>query len=178
MSKRIVAIVLSLILSFLVVACGSQSSGSGGAYGSTSTTPTTAPTTSGAIIKVATATVKGTSESILTNAQGMTLYYFTADTATTSACTGGCASNWPALIFQGSGTPSSATSLPSPLTVVTTVNGSQVAYNGHPLYTFSGDSAAGQTNGEGIAGKWFVATPDLKPVGTQQTTPQAKGRGY
>ena len=29
-----------------------------------------------------------------------------------------------------------------------------------PLYTFSGDTAAGQTNGQGTAGNWFVVAPD------------------
>lgn len=181
MMKRPLPLVLLVVLSWLMIACGSQASSSGGSsntYGSTGSTPTTAPSTSGPVIKTATATVKGTTESILTNAQGMTLYYFTPDTASTSACTGACASNWPALLSQGSGTPGSATTLPGPLTIVTTANGSQVAYNGHLLYTFSGDSAAGQTNGEGIAGKWFVVTPNVKPLATQQTTPQAKGRGY
>ena len=52
-------------------------------------------------------------------------------------------------------------SLPGVLGVVKNANGTQVTYNGHPLYTYSGDSAAGQTHGEGFAGKWFVATPVL-----------------
>ena len=37
----------------------------------------------------------------------------------------------------------------------------QVVYNGHPLYEYTGDSAAGQANGEGIMGKWYAATPTL-----------------
>ncbi|MBV9257350.1 MAG: hypothetical protein JO215_04975, partial [Ktedonobacteraceae bacterium] len=40
-------------------------------------------------------------------------------------------------------------------------NGHQLCYNGHPLYTYSGDTSPGQTNGEGIGNKWFVATSDL-----------------
>jgi predicted lipoprotein with Yx(FWY)xxD motif len=40
-------------------------------------------------------------------------------------------------------------------------NGSHIEYNGHPLYTFSQDTAPGQTNGEGLFGMWFVATPNL-----------------
>jgi predicted lipoprotein with Yx(FWY)xxD motif len=40
-------------------------------------------------------------------------------------------------------------------------NGKQVISHDHSLYTYGGDSAAGQTNGEGLFGKWFVATPDL-----------------
>jgi predicted lipoprotein with Yx(FWY)xxD motif len=117
---------------------------------------------SNALIKTATAMVSGKSETILTDAQGKTLYYFTPDTATTSACTGSCAQNWPPLLATGSGTPTSATTLSGKLSTQTTANGNQVEYNGHPLYTFAADSAPGQTNGEGVLGKWFVATPDLK----------------
>jgi predicted lipoprotein with Yx(FWY)xxD motif len=41
-------------------------------------------------------------------------------------------------------------------------NAAQLAYNGHPLYTFSGDTAAGQTNGNGInsfGGIWSISRP-------------------
>jgi predicted lipoprotein with Yx(FWY)xxD motif len=178
-----------VLLTFLLAACGSSSGSSGGAYGggSSGSTPTAtssgsgsggkygnpSPTTgsnatptattgsSGALIHTATATVKGTSETILTNAQGRTLYYRTSDTAT-SVCSGGCASFWPPLLATGSSTPTSSASLPGKLSVVTDANGSQVAYNGHPLYTFSGDTAAGQTNGEGVMGIWFVVPTSLK----------------
>ncbi len=184
MLKRTIAITVLLVLSLLLAACGSSSSnsyGSSSAAGSTGgTTPTTAPATSAPVIKTATATVKGTSQTILTNAKGMTLYYFTPDTATTSACTGGCATTWPPLQFQGSGTPTSTTSLPGTLSAASDGNGTQVEYNGHPLYIFSGDTAPGQTNGEGILGKWFVASSSLSASGTQQTaptTPTAAGRG-
>lgn len=183
--KRMLPITLLLVLSLLLAACGN--SGSTSSSGSTPTTapptssastPTTAPTTSSALIKTAKATVKGTSQTILTNAQGKTLYYFTPDTASHSACTGPCTAVWPPVLFQGSGTPSSATSLPGTLSAVNDGNGVQAEYNGHPLYTFSGDTAVGQTNGEGSFGKWFVATPDLKAQGTPQATPTRGGYGY
>jgi len=98
--------------------------------------------------------VQGKKVTALTNAQGMTLYTFTPDTATTTACTSGCASTWPPLLFNGSGSPTGSTGL----SVVTDANGMQVQANGHFLYTYAGDSAPGQTNGEGLSGKWFVAT--------------------
>jgi predicted lipoprotein with Yx(FWY)xxD motif len=47
------------------------------------------------------------------------------------------------------------------LTVQADANGMQVEYNGHPLYTFSGDSASGQTTGEGFGGIWHVVSPSL-----------------
>jgi predicted lipoprotein with Yx(FWY)xxD motif len=104
--------------------------------------------------------VKGKATTVLTNMQGETLYYFTPDTPTTSNCTGGCAGTWPPLLLA-SGTPTSASPLPGKLTVVMDANGNQVQYNGHFLYAFSGDSAPGQANGQGIGGVWFVATPSL-----------------
>jgi predicted lipoprotein with Yx(FWY)xxD motif len=112
-------------------------------------------------VKTAQATVKGTSETILTNAQGLTLYYLTADTATKAACTGTCTGIWSPQLFTGTGLPTSASHLSGRLSVVIDANGKQVEYNGHPLYTYSKDTAPGQTNGEGFNGKWFVATPTL-----------------
>lgn len=178
---------LIVLLSFVLAACGSSagsngstssngatptatssssssSSGGGGGYGYPTTpapSPTTATGSTGALIHTATATIKGAAATILTNAQGMTLYYRTSDTAT-SVCSGGCASAWPPLLATGSSTPTSSASLPGKLSVVTDTNGSQVAYNGHVLYTFSGDAAAGQTNGEGVGGVWFVVPTSLK----------------
>ena len=134
-----------LMVAFMAVACGNANYTSSG---STSSSGGTTPSTSAAIIKTTSATVNGKSVTILTNAQGMTLYYFKPDTATKSACTGSCASNWPPLVFTGSGSPASDTALPGTLSVVTDTHGQQLEYNGHLLYRFSGDTAPGQTHGE------------------------------
>jgi predicted lipoprotein with Yx(FWY)xxD motif len=160
--KRAFPISIVLLLAMVVAACGS-STGSSSTPTPAATTPAPAATTPAATdtVKTATATVKGQSTTILTNAQGMTLYYFKPDSPTKSACTGGCATAWPPLLFSGSGSPTTSATLPGMLTAVTTANGNQVEYNGHPLYIYSGDTAPGQTNGEGVAGKWFVCTPDL-----------------
>jgi predicted lipoprotein with Yx(FWY)xxD motif len=131
----------------------------GSGYGNGSTTPTV--NSSGSLIQAATATVKGTSETILTNTQGRTLYYRTIDMPPTTVCSGGCASVWPPLLVSGSNTPTSTTSLPGKLSVQADANGNQVEYNGHPLYIFSGDTAPGQTTGEGFGGIWHVCTPSL-----------------
>ncbi|TMC88875.1 MAG: hypothetical protein E6J10_02220 [Chloroflexi bacterium] len=53
----------------------------------------------------------------------------------------------------------------------------QVEYNGHPLYTYSGDTAPGRTNGEGLLGKWFVSTPSLSVQGGGSTS-GGYGNGY
>jgi len=171
--KRTFQIALLLSMTLIVAACGSTSSSGYGSGGGT--TPTTAPSNSTSILKTASVTVNGKSTTILTNAQGMTLYYFTADTTTKAACTGACAGNWPPLLFTGTGSPTSATTLPGTLTVVTNANGQQVEYNGHQLYTYSGDTAPGQTNGEGFKGKWFVATSTLSGQSAPQATPTSNG---
>lgn len=162
--QSILPITLLLALSLLLAACGSSGATGSGNSGS-------------AVIKTTTATVNGTSETILTNEQGMTLYYFTPDTSTKAACSTGCTSTWPPLLFQGSGTPGSATSLSGTLSAANAGNGMQIEYNGHPLYTYSGDTASGQTNGEGIGGQWFVATPTIKSQGAPSATPTS-GSNY
>lgn len=153
--KRTFLLSIGLLTALFVAACGST----------TSTTSTTSGSPASAITKTAMATVKGKSETVLTNVDGKTLYYFTADTATTAACTGNCISIWPPLLFTDAGSPTSANALSGTLSVQTDANGKQVEYNGHPLYLYSGDTAAGQANGEGLFGKWFVATPDIAVQG-------------
>jgi predicted lipoprotein with Yx(FWY)xxD motif len=96
----------------------------------------------------------------------MTLYYFTPDHHTSINCVGGCAVNWPPLPASSSvpsllsGVSGTFGSIPNP------GGGSVVTYNGWPLYTFEGDTAPGQTNGQGLGGVWFVATPLLAATPT------------
>jgi predicted lipoprotein with Yx(FWY)xxD motif len=125
---------------------------------------------------VATATVSGSSEQVLTESNGYTLYYNTDDTATTASCTGACAGTWPPLTLS-SGQPTSGSSLSGTLTTATTGNGSQVEYNGHPLYRYAGDSGADQSNGEGKGGVWYVATPSLSSSGGSASAASAPN-GY
>jgi predicted lipoprotein with Yx(FWY)xxD motif len=167
-----------MLVALIVAACGGPSSSSNPSStpGSTPTTagaPTTAPTTPvvtptspssvpKVAVRVGTATVHGKSEQVLTNAAGKTLYYLTSDTATHIACTGQCTTFWPPLTT--SGLPTSSDPLPHRLSARADANGRQVEYDGHLLYTFSGDLSAGQANGEGITGfggTWHVATPVL-----------------
>ena len=85
---------------------------------------------------------------VLVDAQGFTLYLFAADTPTSSECAGSCASAWPTATVTG--TPVACSRLSASLvTALTRADGTkQLEYNGHPLYTFKGDTAAGQANGE------------------------------
>ena len=172
--KRFCLSVSLLMVALFAVACASSSSTTTGSSGGT--TPTTAPSSnSAAVLKTASVTLNGQSVTMLTNAQGKTLYYFKPDSATKSACFGACAGNWPPLLFTSSGSPTSASTLSGTLTVVRDANGQQVEYNGHPLYTFAQDTAPGQTNGEGIKGVWFVATSSLPVQSAPQSTPTSNG---
>jgi predicted lipoprotein with Yx(FWY)xxD motif len=161
--KRVLLAVMPFLVMLAISGCASNAT-PGDGTGITGNTPTAAPTTgsgSGAVVKTATAMVDGQSKTILTDANGMTLYYFTPDTATKTACTGACAQTWPPLLFQGSGKVTSATQLPGELEAYQNDNGNQVLYNDHFLYTYSVDTAPGDTKGQDVGGKWYVATPDL-----------------
>jgi len=122
------------------------------------------------------ATVNGQTTTILTNAQGMTLYYFLPDSVAKTACVAACAKAWPPLLATGSTIPTSSTTLPGQLTVLSDDNGSQVEYSGYLLYTFASDTAAGDTKGQGVGKKWYVATPDLASVAIRVTTATVKGK--
>ena len=170
--KRALLMVSGLLLLMVVSACGSTTS-----TGTTSSTPAATPTTANtSTVQTAQVTVKGKSLTILTDTQGKTLYYFTPDTAAKVACTGACAKAWPPLVFSGSGTPTSSTSLPGTLSTLSDTNGNQVAYSGYLLYTYSGDTASGQTKGEGLFGKWYVATPDMASFAVRLAAAPVKGK--
>ncbi len=101
--------------------------------------------------------------SVLAGPSGLTLYMFTPDSSTSSACTGSCASTWPPL---AGALPSLGTGLSaSDFGTITRSDGTaQVTFHGHPLYYFSGDKAAGDTNGQGIGTKWYVLGADGNPI--------------
>jgi len=100
--------------------------------------------------------------SFLIGPNGLTLYTLSSETSTGSVCTGGCLANWPALIVAPGGSVSGPAGATGTFSTFTRADdgATQVALNSHPLYYFAGDSAAGQTNGEGIkafGGTWHVA---------------------
>jgi predicted lipoprotein with Yx(FWY)xxD motif len=99
---------------------------------------------------------------ILVDRQGRTLYDFGKDKHGKSACAGSCAKFWPPLITTGR--PKAGKGVQAKL-LGTTVrkSGRQVTYAGHPLYTYAGDTKAGQTNGEGstnFGAAWYVLAPN------------------
>lgn len=99
---------------------------------------------------------------ILVNGQGRTLYLFERDTRRKSTCYGACASVWPSVTTSGAPKAGRGADRRK-LGTTRRRNGTlQVTYNGHPLYTYTGDAKRGQTNGEGIdgfGGEWYVVSP-------------------
>jgi predicted lipoprotein with Yx(FWY)xxD motif len=116
---------------------------------------------------------------ILVTAQGRTLYLFAPDKRGKSTCYGSCASYWPPLLVTGK--PTAGTGVKASLLGVTVRKDGkhQVTYNGHPLYAYVGDTAAGKTSGEGLdlsGGLWWVVSPAGTAV--KNTTSSSGGGGY
>lgn len=101
---------------------------------------------------------------ILVDQDGKTLYLFEADSNDKSNCSGGCLSLWPPIMANGKATAGNGVTAGM---IGTATGSSQVTYAGHPLYWFSGDTKAGDTNGEGLndfGGEWYAISPAGKAV--------------
>jgi predicted lipoprotein with Yx(FWY)xxD motif len=166
-------------LALALAACGSSSS-------SSSSTPATsapaagassAPASSASGNAVNMTTINGTA--VVTNSSGKTLYWFAPDTSTTSKCTGSCATFWPPLtgpVTAGSG-------VTGTLGTITRPDGTtQATYDGHPLYTYVGDTAAGTAKGNGLnlsGGLWYEMTVSgAKPATGTTASTGGGGAGY
>jgi predicted lipoprotein with Yx(FWY)xxD motif len=173
----------SLAVGAAIVAAACSSAGSTPA--ATVLAATSAPTQAASAMNQAAAVTLGVTNSpslgaYLTGDKGMTLYVFTKDTADTSACSGSCATNWPPLTFASGAMIQGPTGAMGTFATITRADGTmQVTYNHMPLYYFAGDSAAGDTNGQGKLGVWWVAplsgslpaAPAATPAPTTATTP-------
>ena len=159
-----------------VAACASSSS-------STSSSPATA---TGAPAAAASSSSSGNtlmvrtigSAQVLTNSAGLTLYWFAPDTSTTSKCTGSCATYWPPV----KGPATAGSGVTGTLGVITRPDGTmQATYNGHPLYTYVGDSAPGQNNGDGknlSGGVWHQVTVSGTAPAPSASASTHGGYGY
>jgi Uncharacterized protein conserved in bacteria len=117
----------------------------------------------------------------LTGQNGMTLYVTTSDTPDASACTDTCATTWPPLTVATGATITGPSDATGAFATITRSDGTlQVTYNHMPLYYNSGDSAAGNTTGQGLNGTWFVApvsgsvgsaSPSTSPAASPSTSP-------
>jgi predicted lipoprotein with Yx(FWY)xxD motif len=136
--------VIALVLLSVAVAGAGSPSGTG------------APTASSASAALKTAEAGGTT--VIANSKGFTLYWFAPDTPAKSTCYGTCAQYWPPV----TGTPTAGPGVTGRLATITRSDGSaQATYDGHPLYTYIGDSAPGQANGNNLnlnGGLWHEVT--------------------
>jgi predicted lipoprotein with Yx(FWY)xxD motif len=137
---RITAPVALLAVSAVLAACGSSSGGGSGTSGASS---------GGAVVAEAKKPRVG---SVIVDAQGRTLYHFTAEAEGVPVCRGACVETWsPALAGSASG-------LPEHVATVRRPDGGkrQLTYDGHPLYRYAGDRSKADANGEGVGGQWYA----------------------
>jgi predicted lipoprotein with Yx(FWY)xxD motif len=138
-----------------VAACGSG----GAATASSSPAPSKATTT-----PTKTATVRVANSRlgrILVDSTGRTLYLFKADSGTSSACFGACATAWPPLRTGGKPVVGSGARAALVGTTKRSDGAPQVTYKGHPLYLFVKDHKPGDVNGQGVTAfgaAWFAVS--------------------
>ncbi|HEY1654240.1 MAG TPA: hypothetical protein VGF86_03915 [Candidatus Tumulicola sp.] len=145
-----IALTLSLLAAVSLPACGGGGGSGGSAYGG-------APPPTQSSNLPAQQTVAG-QPAWVDPGNDFMLYFLDVDTSAGGGCTGGCLSEWIVLALSGNATPQGK------FTIITRSDGTgmQWAYNGHPLYTFAGDTGPDQANGNGLAfdgGHWHVARP-------------------
>jgi len=142
-----VKLIVPLASALLVAACGSAAAS------------TSAPASSAA---AAGSSTTGTVITTQAGSAGRTVYLWAKDGMNMSDCSGACASAWPPVPATGTLT-AAGSAKASDLGTITRSDGTkQVTYDGHPLYYFVGDSAAGQTNGQGsdnFGAKWWLVAP-------------------
>ena len=140
LGAAVVSVVALGLLAGALAAAGGN--GSGGASSAAS----------GAGLK--TASIAGTT--VLVNGTGRTLYWFAPDTSGKSVCNGSCAVYWPPV----TGPLKAGPGVTGALATIKRADGSlQETYNGHPLYTYVGDSGPGQAHGNNLnlnGGLWHV----------------------
>jgi predicted lipoprotein with Yx(FWY)xxD motif len=142
-------------VALLVAACGSSTSGTGYGGGAAAAGSTTPP----AVAKATIGTASGALGTYLTDASGRSLYLWLADGKGASACSGSCAQEWPPVTTKDRPAASGSVMAGALGTIMRADGTAQVTYNGHPLYRFEGDTAAGKTTGQGLddfGAKWWL----------------------
>jgi len=145
----------------LTAACSSAASTSPGPA-SASSPPAAGSSASASTTGTVITTHAGSAGTFLTDGSGRTVYLWAKDGMNMSACSGACAAAWPPVPATGTLTAAGGAKA-SDLGTITRSDGTrQATYDGHPLYYFVGDSAAGQTNGQGsdnFGAKWWLVGP-------------------
>ncbi|WP_236038407.1 hypothetical protein [Ktedonobacter robiniae] len=132
----------------------------------TSTSSTSSPNVVIAVRDIPSTQAVGSTFTVLTTTQGMTVYAHLLQGASGFSCDGTCAQTWKPLLFKGTGTPTSTTKLPGKLSVGTDANGNRVVlYQGYYLFTNVNDKAPGDAKGIGADNSpWQPAIPNM-PTG-------------
>jgi predicted lipoprotein with Yx(FWY)xxD motif len=162
---------LAVTGALVLAACGGSSTSSSSGSSSTPSYGAAKPATSNPSSSSGAASVLSTKTSslgtFLVDAKGRALYLWDADHGSKSTCSGACAQAWPPLTTTA--TPKASGAVKASLLGTTKrADGSrEVTYAGHPLYYFAGDTAPGQTTGQGSDGfgaPWWVVTPAGKAI--------------
>lgn len=169
---------LAIVGALVIAGCGgggSSSSGSGseGAENAAATTSREGGSGEGTI----TGAEVGGLGNVLVDSEGMTVYLFTPDKGTESTCEGECEAIWPPVIAKGKPSAGEGAKSSALGTTKRKDGTTQVTYEGHPLYTFSGDKAAGEANGQGIEGIWFALDESGNAVEGEASAPEESEEG-
>jgi predicted lipoprotein with Yx(FWY)xxD motif len=160
-------------IALLAAACSSTATSSG-PPGSTESAGTSGSSANSATVQTRSTDV-GT---VLVTSTGMTLYHRTDEANGQVKCTADCATQWPPYTVTAGTTPSAADGVTGLSTIVRPDGTTQVVANGEPLYRYAGDSAPGQTNGEGIEGIWYVVKPGAAAASGSSSSTNSSGYGY
>jgi predicted lipoprotein with Yx(FWY)xxD motif len=169
MKLRIATGLAAAVVALALAGCssgGGSSTGSGYGAPPASESPSSSDSGASSASGAALGTASSSLGDIVVDGKGMTVYMYDNDTqgSGVSTCEGQCATNWPA-VTTDSATPS-VEGVTGEVGTITGVNGAtQVTLNGWPLYYYAGDSAAGDTNGQGVGGIWWVLTPAGEKIG-------------
>ncbi len=171
------------LLSSLLVASLAATAVLAAACSSGQSSPTTTKATAAASsastksVKLAAVTLPSVG-SVLTGPNGRTLYYFTTDSGSSTSCTGQCAAVWPPLVVPSGARPALSSGVSGTIGTATRPDGStQVTYDGHLVYYYQGDTAAGQDKGQGVDGTWFVLKTSNASAARSPTTTSGGGGG-
>jgi predicted lipoprotein with Yx(FWY)xxD motif len=148
-----------LAIAAALAACGSSSDDGGGSASAK------APVSTAKKAKVG---------QVIVDAEGRTLYRFTAEAQGRPVCTGSCVDTWPPATVQDDG------GLPDHVAAVKRPDGGglQLTYDGHPLYRYSGDRSTADAKGEGVGGQWYVVKDGANDSTRGGGTTQENKRNY
>jgi predicted lipoprotein with Yx(FWY)xxD motif len=174
-SLGLVAVIIVAVVVVVIATAG----------GDDHTSSANSPTTPAQMGNASVSSANGPLGTILTDAQGRTLYLFEKDKTTRSTCTGSCAMNWPPATVHGKPKAGSGITASMLGTTKRADGAEQLTYGGHPLYTFLGDgNKPGATNGQGFnafGALWYVVGTNgsaiTAPAGSS-TSSGGGGLGY